>query len=138
MTDVNKLPNIFENGGLVAIYDFKMEQEESSQPEDLSLTNLSKRNLEKTTAADYSEETIRATKRTKTRYNCSKCTFSTSVSTNLETHMRSHGETNGKFKCPCFDCTSNVKIVADHYCSRFHDKPTSSSKVGLTYQLNYI
>jgi len=56
MTNLNKLPNIFENGGLVAIYDLKMEQEEPSQPEDLSFTNLSKRNLEKTTV-DNSEET---------------------------------------------------------------------------------
>ena len=75
MTDNNnKLPNIFENGGLVAIYDLKLEQEEPSLPEDLSFTNLSKRNLEKTTV-DNSEQT-RATKQPKPHKHCSRCTFS--------------------------------------------------------------
>ncbi len=138
MTDLNKLPSIFENGGIVAIYDLKMDQENPSEPVDLSFTNPSKRSLEKITV-DKSEET-RATKRPKTRhlYTCSKCTFSTSVSTNLVSHMRSHGGMNGKFKCPCCDYSSNLKHVVDHHCARFHDGPSSSSKVSLKCQLNYF
>ena len=132
MTDNNnKLPNIFENGGLVAIYDLKLEQEEPSQPEDLSFTNLSKRNLEKTTVGN--SEKTRPTKRPKPHYHCSTFTLSTSVFTTLEIHhMRSHSEMNSKFKCPCSDCSSGLKSVVDHLCSRFHDKPMSS-KVSVKY-----